>query len=265
MSLPLNTEPYVLRTIADGIATLTLNRPDSFNALSTAMLAALDEELETASKDPAVRVIILQGAGRAFCAGHDLKEMQANRTLEFQQALFRRCSELMMKITRLPQPVIARVHATATAAGCQLVAMCDLAVAAEEARFAVSGINAGIFCTTPGVALGRNVSRKQAFEMLVTGDFISAAEACRRGLVNRVVPLAELDAETGKLAAAILAKSPQAIRAGKEVFYRQLEMGMDAAYQLATESMACAVLTEDAAEGMSAFIQKRPPIWQTPS
>nr|MBL8454968.1 enoyl-CoA hydratase/isomerase family protein [Zoogloeaceae bacterium] len=184
-----------------------------------------------------------------------------NRELAFQQALFRLCGKFMMKLTELPQPVIARVHGIATAAGCQLVSMCDLAVAADVARFAVSGINVGLFCATPGVGLSRNMGRKQAFEMLVTGDFIDAAEAQRRGLVNRVVPLERLDDEVAALAATIVAKSPVAIRMGKQMFYRQLEMGLDAAYQMAAETMACNAVCDDAAEGMDAFVAKRPPVW----
>jgi len=209
-----------------------------------------------------VRAVVLAGAGKAFCAGHDLKEMRSNHTLAFQQELFRLCGKFMMKLTELPQPVIARVHGIATAAGCQLVSMCDLAVAADVARFAVSGINVGLFCATPSVGLSRNIGRKQAFEMLVTGDFIDAAEAQRRGLVNRVVPLELLDEEVGKLAAAIVAKSPLAIQMGKQMFYKQLEMGLDAAYQLAAETMACNMMTEDAAEGIDAFIAKRTPQWR---
>jgi len=255
-------EPMLLRRDLDGVAWLTLNRPGQFNALSRAMLESLIAAVDEIAADRSVRAVVLAGAGKAFCAGHDLKEVRSNHTLAFQQELFRLCGKFMMKLTELPQPVIARVHGIATAAGCQLVSMCDLAVAADVARFAVSGINVGLFCATPSVGLSRNIGRKQAFEMLVTGDFIDAAEAQRRGLVNRVVPLELLDEEVGKLAAAIVAKSPLAIQMGKQMFYKQLEMGLDAAYQLAAETMACNMMTEDAAEGIDAFIAKRTPQWR---
>lgn len=255
-------EPMVLRNDRDGVAYLTLNRPAQFNALSDAMLGALIEQLEVIGADESVRVVVIGGAGKAFCAGHDLKEMRGNHTLDFQQALFRKCGKLMMKIQKLPQPVIARIHGIATAAGCQLVSMCDLAVAADVSRYAVSGINVGLFCATPAVGLSRNMGRKEAFEMLVTGDFIDAAEAQRRGLVNRVVPLDQLDDELGKLTAAICAKTPVAVRMGKQLFYQQLETGIQAAYQMASETMACNMMTEDAAEGIDAFIAKRPPQWK---
>ncbi len=254
-------EPMLLRNDAGGVTTLTLNRPLQFNSLSKAMLETLIEAIDAIARDDSVRVVVLAGEGKAFCAGHDLKEMRANHTLAFQQELFRLCGRFMMKLTELPQPVIARVHGIATAAGCQLVSMCDLAVAADVARFAVSGINVGLFCATPSVGLSRNLGRKEAFEMLVTGDFIDAAEAQRRGLVNRVVPLEQLDDEVARLAASICAKSPVAVRMGKQMFYRQLEMGMDAAYQLAAETMACNMMTEDAGEGIDAFIAKRKPEW----
>lgn len=264
MSAMMNSaeEPMLLRRDDAGITWLTLNRPGQFNTLSVAMLEELIAAVDAIAKDQSVRVVVLAGAGKAFCAGHDLKEMRTNRELAFQQALFRLCGKFMMKLTELPQPVIARVHGIATAAGCQLVSMCDLAVAADVARFAVSGINVGLFCATPGVGLSRNMGRKQAFEMLVTGDFIDAAEAQRRGLVNRVVPLEQLDDEVARLAAAIVAKSPVAIRMGKQMFYRQLEMGLDAAYQMAAETMACNAVCDDAAEGMDAFVAKRAPVWK---
>lgn len=254
-------EPLVHTKLEDGVLTLTLNRPQQYNALSWAMLEALREALSSA-QDPAVRVVVLAGAGKAFCAGHDLKEMRANCTLDFQRRLFALCSEVMLSLIRLPVPVIARVHGIATAAGCQLVGMCDLAVASSQARFAVSGINVGLFCSTPSVALSRNMGRKEAFEMLVTGEFIDAEEAYRRGLVNRVAAPESLDEEVERLAAAIKAKSPVAVRMGKELFYRQLEMGIEAAYQLAGEVMACNMMAEDAAEGIDAFIEKRPPQWR---
>lgn len=255
-------EPMLLRSNEGGVAHLSLNRPSQFNSLSKAMLETLIDEIDTIADDDNIRVVVLSGEGKAFCAGHDLKEMRANPQLAFQQDLFRLCARFMTKLTELPQPVIARVHGIATAAGCQLVSMCDLAVAADAARFAVSGINVGLFCATPSVGLSRNMGRKEAFEMLVTGDFIDAAEAQRRGLVNRVVPIDQLDEEIGKLAASICAKSPLAVRMGKQMFYRQLEMGLDAAYQLASETMACNMMAEDAAEGIDAFIAKRKPEWK---
>ncbi len=252
----------LLRHDEGGVTTLTLNRPAQFNSLSVAMLEALIAEVDRIARDESVRVVVLAGAGKAFCAGHDLKEMRANTELSFHQALFRLCGKLMMRLTELPQPVIARVHGSATAAGCQLVSMCDLAVAADSARFAVSGINVGLFCSTPSVGLSRNMGRKQAFEMLVTGDFIDAAEAQRRGLVNRVVPAERLDEELASVAGSIVAKSAVAIRTGKQMFYRQLEMGLDAAYQMAAEAMACNMMSEDAAEGIDAFVAKRKPEWK---
>ena len=255
-------EAVLLRADAGGVATLTLNRPTQFNSLSRELVAALQAELDAIRGDASVRVVVIAGAGKAFCAGHDLKEMRSDDSKAFQQALFRQCGRMMMTLTELPQPVIARVHGIATAAGCQLVSMCDLAVAAQGARFAVSGINLGLFCSTPGVGLARNLGRKQAFEMLVTGDFIDAETARQRGLVNRVVPADELDAELGRLCASILAKSPVAVAMGKQLFYRQIEMGLEGAYQLAAETMACNMLTEDAKEGIDAFIEKRKPTWK---
>ncbi|MDD2664592.1 MAG: enoyl-CoA hydratase [Dechloromonas sp.] len=253
-------EALVLRADrADGLTTLTLNRPAQFNSLSQAMLTALQAELDAIAADPAVRVVVVAGAGKAFCAGHDLKEMRANHDQEFMQALFRQCGRLMLTITRMPQPVIARVHGIATAAGCQLVSMCDLAVAAEVAKFAVSGINVGLFCSTPAVGLARNLGRKAALEMLLTGDFIDAQEAKSRGLINRVVPADALDAEIDRLAGSILAKSAVAVRMGKGMFYRQLEMGLEEAYDYAAGVMACNMMSEDAGEGIDAFMQKRAP------
>ncbi|HQO29317.1 MAG TPA: enoyl-CoA hydratase [Accumulibacter sp.] len=255
-------EPYVLRRDNGGLATLTLNRPQQFNSLSRAMIGALQTQLDAIAGDSQVRVVVIAGAGKAFCAGHDLKEMRANHNKAFMQDLFKRCGRMMMTLTEMPQPVIARVHAIATAAGCQLVSMCDLAVAAEQARFATSGINVGLFCATPGVGLSRNLGRKEALEMLLTGDFIDAPTALRHGLVNRVVSAEQLDAEIDKLAQSIIGKSSVAIGMGKQMFYKQLEMGLDAAYQYAAEVMACNMMTEDAGEGIDAFIGKRQPVWQ---
>ena len=208
-----------------------------------------------------MRVVVIGAQGKAFCPGHDLKQMKANPSLEYYQSLFAQCTKLMMTIQRLHVPVIARVHGIATAAGCQLVAMCDLAVASSDAKFAVSGINVGLFCSTPGVALSRNVGRKQAFEMLVTGDFIDAETARERGLVNRVVPADQLDAEIDKLITSILSKPGSALAMGKDLFYRQLETGIEAAYQLAGQTMACNMIDEAAQEGVQAFMEKRKPKW----
>ncbi len=246
---------------AGGVATVTLNRGAQFNALSSAMLGALKQCLDELAADSAIRVVVLGGAGRAFCAGHDLREMRANPSIEFYQRLFAQCTKMMRTIQSMPQPVIARVHGLATAAGCQLVATCDLAVASEAAQFAVSGVNLGLFCSTPSVALGRNIGRKQAFEMLVTGDFISAGEARDRGLVNRVVAPEHLDHEIASLVSQIIAKPAVAIAMGKSMFYRQLEMGTDAAYQLAGQTMACNMMDAAAMEGVQAFIDKRKPRW----
>ncbi|MBI5786207.1 MAG: enoyl-CoA hydratase [Rhodocyclales bacterium] len=256
------SQALLLREANAGVVTLTMNRPDQFNSLSEELLAEFQQALDAIAVDPEARVVVIAGAGKAFCAGHDLKQMRANHGKEYTQRLFRQCGRLMTTITAVPQPVIARVHGIATAAGCQLVASCDLAVAADTARFAVSGINVGLFCSTPAVALSRNMGRKQAMEMLLTGDFIDAAEAQRRGLVNRVVPADRLDAEVCRLADSICAKSAAAVRLGKRLFYRQLEMGVDAAYQLATETMACNMMFEDAGEGIDAFMAKRKPEWQ---
>jgi enoyl-CoA hydratase/carnithine racemase len=257
------TEPLVRRARdARGVVTLTLNRPQAFNALSEGMLTALQGELDTLSQDTTARVLVLAAAGRAFCAGHDLKEMRAQPSLDYYQRLFALCSRMMLSLWRLPVPVIARVHGTATAAGCQLVAQCDLAVASSEARFAVSGVNLGLFCSTPGVPLARNVARKQAFEMLVTGEFIDAAQARTRGLVNRVAEPAALDAELEKLLLSILAKPRVAVAMGKALFYRQVELGIEAAYEAAGQTMACNMMEPVALEGVQAFIDKRAPRWE---
>jgi len=244
-----------------GVITLTLNRPQAYNALSEALLTQLQHELDTLETDLTARVLVLAGAGKAFCAGHDLREMRAHPSPEYYQRLFTQCSRVMLTLRRLPIPVIARVHGIATAAGCQLVAQCDLAVAASDARFAVSGVNLGLFCSTPGVPLSRNVPLKQAFEMLVTGDFIDAAAARERGLVNRVVPPEALDAELEGLVAGILRKPRVAIALGKELFYRQAELGFAAAYEVASRTMAANMMESIALEGVQAFLEKRPPRW----
>jgi enoyl-CoA hydratase/carnithine racemase len=255
-------EPAVLREDRDGVAMLTLNRPRQFNAISRAMLDELLRALDAIATDASVRVVVIAGAGSAFSGGHDLKEMMANRTEAFVGDLFERCSRAMLALQALPQPVIARVQGIATAAGCQIVAACDLAVASTEARFATSGINYGLFCATPGVPVSRNVSRKRAFEMLFTGEFIDAATAMEWGLVNRVVPPAELDAEVARLARELLAKPRAVVAAGKALFYRQLEARLADAYAAASRSITANMLGEDAAEGVGAFIEKRKPRWR---
>ncbi len=255
-------EPGILRSEdARGVVTLTLNRPRAFNALSETMLSELQRELDAIAGNDSVRVVIVAAAGKAFCAGHDLKEMRAAPSQDYYERLFAQCSDMMLSIQRLPVPVVARVQGIATAAGCQLVAMCDLAVASSEARFAVSGVSVGLFCSTPGVALSRNVLRKAAFEMLVTGEFISAEEARRRGLINRVVEPEQLDAELEKLVAAIVSKPHVAVAIGKEFFYRQAELGIAEAYEAASSIMACNMMDEAALEGVQAFIEKRSPRW----
>jgi enoyl-CoA hydratase/carnithine racemase len=261
-AVPQPQAPILLREVQDGIATLTLNRPDQFNALSGELLDQLQAALDDIAKDTSVRVVIIAARGRGFCAGHDLKEIRALGTQKRIQGLFEKCSKVMTSIVGLPQPVIAKVHATATAAGCQLVAQCDLAVAADSAKFAVSGVNFGLFCSTPSVALARNVSRKQAMEMLLTGEFIDAATAKAYGLVNRVVAPADLDAEVAKLASTIAAKPPQAVASGKRAFYRHLEMGLEPAYALASEVISCNAASEEGREGLDAFLEKRKPNWK---
>ena len=253
---------YVLRSDKDGVTTLTLNRPKQYNALSEELLAALQASLETIEKDASVRVVVLAANGPAFCAGHDLKQMRANPSKAYYDSLFATCSRFMMTVTRIPQPVIARVHGMATAAGCQLVATCDLAIAADSAKFGTSGINYGLFCSTPSVAVSRNVSRKQAAEMLFTGEFIDAATAKQFGLVNRVVAGDKLDEEIAAMAAAIVRKSAVAVATGKRMFYKQIEMGVADAYDYAAEVMACNMMAADAGEGIDAFIEKRLPEWK---
>jgi enoyl-CoA hydratase/carnithine racemase len=262
MSQPTET-PLVLRERdARGVIHLTLNRPQAFNALSESMLSALQAELDAVAADEGARVVVIGASGKAFCAGHDLKEMRAEPSQAYYEDLFAQCGRMMMTIQRLPVPVIARVQGIATAAGCQLVAMCDLGVAAREARFAVSGVNLGLFCATPSVALSRNLSRKAAFEMLVTGAFISAEQALAKGLINRVVEADQLDAEIEALVASIVAKPRVALAMGKGLFYRQLETGIEEAYADAGETMACNMMDGSALEGVQAFIDKRSPDWR---
>lgn len=252
----------LLREDAGGVATLTLNRPDQYNALSAALLAALQDAVQDIAKDRTVRVVVIAGAGKAFCAGHDLKEIHERDDAAFTGDVFERARRFMIALTRLPQPVIARVHGTAYAAGCQLVAQCDLAVAATEARFATSGVNYGIFCSTPGVPLARNLPRKFALEMLLTGDPIDAATALARGLVNRVVPADRLDAEVQALAGSILAKSAAVVAAGKKLFYEQVDADLEKAYRVATAAMLDGLGSEDGKEGVAAFAEKRKPRWK---
>ena len=256
-------EPFVLTTSANGVATLTLNRPERFNPLSSQMIAAIQAELDAIAGDPSVRVVILAAEGKGFCAGHDLKEMRAHTgDKSWQRQLFDACSQMMISLTQMAQPVIARVHGIATAAGCQLVSMCDLAVAADTAKFAMPGINIGVFCSTPAVGVVRNVGRKRAMEMLLTGEPIDAETALAWGLVNRVVPASKLDVEIGQFTAIILSRSSAAVRLGKQAFYGQIDRPLEAAYDTASEVMACNLLLEDAAEGMDAFMQKRLASWR---
>lgn len=259
MTVP--TDQILLRADADGVATLTLNRPAARNALSTGLMSALQAEIDAIAGDPAVRVVVIAANGPAFCAGHDLREVRGTPTRTAYEALFAQCSALMLSIMRLPQPVIARVHATATAAGCQLVATCDLAVAAESAKFATPGVNIGLFCSTPMVAVSRNLGRKQTMEMLLTGEAIDANAALEAGLVNKSVPDTELDTAIGEYCTQIVSKSPLTLKIGKEAFYRQLEMPLDDAYAYASEVMVTNMLARDAGEGIDAFLEKRAPEW----
>ncbi len=264
MNAPLDTvlQPYVTSATNDGVCTLTLNRGDRFNALSRDMIAALEAELDRLESGNEARVVVLAANGRGFCAGHDLKEMRAHPDLEWQRELFGACSRMMLKLTQLAQPVIARVHGIATAAGCQLVSMCDLAVAADTAKFALPGVNVGVFCSTPAVGVARNIARKRVMEMLLTGEMVDAPTALAWGLVNRVVPAGELDAAVAHFAGIIKAKSPAVVALGKRAFYRQVDSGMAGAYGLAGEAMACNLLDPDAGEGIDAFLAKRPPVWR---
>jgi len=261
------SEPILLRQDNDAIATLTMNSPKNLNALSDAMLAALQEQFELLMDDSSIRAVILRGSGKAFCAGHDLKEMTAGRQAEdggkdYFRDLFQRCSRLMTTIPRLPQPVIAQVHGIATAAGCQLVASCDMAVAAEGTRFGVNGVNIGLFCSTPMVALSRNIGRKQAFEMLTTGKFIEADRAEMLGLINRAVPEDRLESATRELAETVAGKLGAAVKIGKQAFYEQIQMPLEQAYAYTGEVMVENMLYRDTEEGIAAFLEKRPPDWQ---
>jgi enoyl-CoA hydratase/carnithine racemase len=260
--ITVSDDSELLRADRDGVATLTLNRPQQYNALSSSLVRALQAAVDGIARDASVRVVVIAGAGKAFCAGHDLKEIRARNDSAFVEDVFARCSKLMLSLTRMPQPVIARVHGFAFAAGCQLVAQCDLAIAASNAQFATSGVKFGLFCNTPGVALARNLSRKHAMEMLLTGEPIGAAAALERGLVNRVVDADALDEEIEGLAQSIIDKTSVAVAAGKRAFYEQVEAGLERAYEIATQAMVCNMMAEDAAEGIDAFAAKRKPEWK---
>jgi enoyl-CoA hydratase/carnithine racemase len=257
----MSADPLLLRDTRGAVAWLTLNRPGARNALSRDLMTALEAALDDTASDPAVKVVVIAGAGPAFCAGHDLREIRAEPGRAAYEALFAQCARLMTRIVRLPKPVIARVHGVATAAGCQLVASADLAIAADTARFATPGVNIGLFCSTPMVALSRAIGRKPALEMLLTGDPIDAARARELGLINRVVPETALDEEVTSLANQIAGKSPLTLAIGKEAFYRQADMDLDAAYAYAAEIMTRNMLARDAEEGIDAFLAKRPPVW----
>ena len=255
-------EPLVIRKNNNSVVTLTLNRPKQFNALSVELLSAMQTELDNIAQDSNIQVVVIAANGKAFCAGHNLKEMRANTNETFQRALFEQCSQMMLTINRMPQVVIAKVQGIATAAGCQLVAACDLAVASDESNFATSGINVGLFCSTPAVAVSRNLSRKQAFEMLITGEFIDAQTALQQGLINRVAPAEQLDATLQSLIDAITTKSSVAVRTGKNMFYKQLDMELADAYEYASEVMTCNMMADDVSEGIDAFIEKRHAVWK---
>jgi len=263
MNAPLEVglQPYVLSETRNGVATLTLNRGERFNPLSREMIAALKAEIDRIAEDASVRSVVLAGAGKGFCAGHDLKELRAHQDLAWQKELFDACSAMMIALTRLPQPVIARVHGIATAAGCQLVSMCDLAIAADTAKFALPGVNVGVFCTTPAVGVARNVARKRVMEMLLTGEPIDAATALEWGLVNRIVPVAELDAAVARFTTIIGDRSARVVGEGKKAFYRQVDLGLSPAYDFAGGAMACSAIDPEAREGIDAFIAKRAPKW----
>ena len=260
--MPDTTEPLLLRhDDGRGLTTLTLNRPHACNALSEQLLEALQAQLDALMEDSSLRVLVIAASGKAFCAGHDLRQIRAEPDLGYYQDLFAQCGRMMMSLQRLPVPVIAKVQGLATAAGCQLVAQCDLALAASSARFAVSGVNLGLFCATPSVALSRNLPRKAAFEMLATGDFIDAAQAQAWGLINRVAPDEQLDEAVQQLVEQIIGKPRLALAMGKQLFYRQLEVGMRSAYEDAAQTMACNMMDASALEGVQAFLEKRRPAW----
>lgn len=266
-SVVTENEPLVIRQDSRdnrdnrGVVTLTLNNPKQFNALSVALLSALQKELDAIAEDKTIRVVVIAAEGKAFCAGHNLKEMRAHSDRAFHQTLFNQCSQMMLTLNRMPQVVIAKVQGIATAAGCQLVASCDLAVASSTAKFATSGINVGLFCSTPAVAVSRNLSPKQAFEMLITGEFIDAETAAAQGLINRVAAPEDLDNTLQTLIDAIISKSPVATATGKQMFYNQLGMSLPDAYDYASQVMVENMMADDVAEGIDAFIEKRQAVW----
>lgn len=260
---PTESHSVLERQDANGVAHLTLNRPKKFNTLNEELLGSLQSELELIGTQEHIRVVVLGASGRAFCAGHDLKEMRETPEQDYYNDLFVRCSTFMQTVISLPQPVIARVEGMATAAGCQLVATCDLAIASEDATFAVSGINLGLFCSTPSVALSRNIPRKRAFEMLFTGEFIDAQQARESGLVNQCVPASQMDAAIAKLCDSISAKPASTVRTGKRMFYQQIEKNISEAYQYAGQTMACNMMDKDTVEGVGAFLEKREPDWKS--
>ena len=258
---PIANEPVLLRNDNDGIATLTLNRGDKFNALSLELINAVQKELDAIARDINVRVVVIAAAGKAFCAGHDLAEMRADPSLEAMKELFQKCSRMMVTMTQLPQPIIAKVHGVATAAGCQLVASCDLAIAAESAKFGTPGVTNGLFCSTPAVAVSRAVSRKHAMEMLLLGKLFSPEDALRFGLINRIVPVQKLDSTVLEYAESIASRSTLTMSMGKGAFYRQLDMELEDAYTYTSDVMARNMMERDAKEGIDAFLQKRQPTW----
>jgi len=255
------SETLVLRNDENGISNLIINRPKSYNSLSIECMESIMDELKDISQDSSIKVVILSGAGKGFCAGHDMKDLRANPDKSFYEKTFNTSSKMMMSIVNFPKPVIAKVHGIATAAGCQLVSTCDLAVAEENARFATPGVNIGLFCSTPMVGLSRNVTRKHAMEMLLTGDFISAERAYEIGLINRVVPEEELDDSTLELALKIASKSPLTLKIGKKAFYEQLDMDLKSAYEYCSKVMVENMMARDAEEGIDAFLEKRNPVW----
>ncbi len=255
-------ETPVLRSDANGVSRLTLNRPSAYNSLSIGMMEALIETLREIDLDPSVKVVVIEGAGKGFCAGHDLKEMKANPTRDFRTKTFATCSEMMMTVIGLRQPVIAKVHGIATAAGCQLVATCDLAIASDDARFGTPGVNIGLFCSTPMVALSRAVHRKHAMEMLLTGDMVPAAKAVEIGLINRTAPAEALEDEVSSFASKIAGKSGLVLKTGKEAFHKQIDMTLAEAYAYCAEVMTDNMSYDDADEGIAAFIEKRKPVWK---
>ena len=257
-----DVEPVLLRNDENNICTLTLNRASRYNALSEELLSALSQTLQEIANDNTIHVVVLTGAGKAFCPGHDLKQMRENHDEVYYRTLFSQCSEVMQGIVNLPQPVIAKVQGMATAAGCQLVASCDMAIAADDVQFAVSGINIGLFCSTPSVALSRNLSRKHAMEMLLTGEFIDARTAQNYGLINYAVAREELDNVTNRYASIIAAKPAVSIQMGKKLFYSQIEKHLSGAYAEAGNVMACNLLEEETIEGVNAFLEKRKPSWK---